>query len=318
MIEIPQRNTYINQLFSGSHPVVKLFIVLFTILTSLLIFSFVSILLAIPIFHISLPEIEVLFKGNLMEIDIQLLKYIQITQSIALFVIPSIILSYLLFNDKSDNFIKAKFPSFILIIIIFIVMIFSIPMIEKLVQWNQSIKFPSAMAGLEEKITQMEVQAQVLTEKLLNGSRIFDLVLNMIMIALIPAIGEEFLFRGVLQKIFYEWTKNGHLAIFICAFLFSAVHMQFFGFIPRMLLGVLFGYFFFWSRNIWIAVAAHFFNNVIVVVLHFIEITTKPSLPDILSEKSSANIYQVIISVFITAIGIYLVRKKCPVEFIEP
>ena len=90
---------------------------------------------------------------------------------------------------------------------------------------------------------------------------ISSLLINMVMIGVIPAIGEEFLFRGALQKIFSEWTKNKHLGIWISAILFSAMHLQFYGFIPRMLLGALFGYTLLWTGSLWIPIFGHFVNN---------------------------------------------------------
>jgi membrane protease YdiL (CAAX protease family) len=315
MAKNPDRYAYLNQLFSGTHPVIKLFFVVFIILTSFLLFSFVSILLAIPIFHIPLNEIEVLLNGNLQQTNISLLKFIQMSQSMALFVIPSIILRYLFFNNSSGFIIDRGFSFGLLIVLIFIVMLFSIPIIEQLAKWNHAIKFPSGMAGIKEKIIQLEDDASMLTDKLLSGNKWGDIIINMLMIAIIPAIGEEFLFRGVLQKIFYEWTKNAHLAIFICAILFSTVHMQFLGFVPRMLLGVLFGYLFYWSRNIWIAVAAHFFNNAIAVILNFLEVTNSSFLPGLLENKSSPDMAHLFLSVLIVATAIYLIRKKCLVKY---
>ena len=95
-------------------------------------------------------------------------------------------------------------------------------------------------------------------------------ITNIIMICILPAIGEEFLFRGIFQRLFIEWTKNVHIGILLGAFLFSFIHLQFFGFLPRLLLGIYFGYLFVWSRTIWLPVIAHFFNNAFAVVYYYI------------------------------------------------
>jgi membrane protease YdiL (CAAX protease family) len=86
------------------------------------------------------------------------------------------------------------------------------------------------------------------------------------MVALLPAVGEEFLFRGVIQRSFTRMTKNHHHGIWISAFFFSALHMQFYGFLPRLLLGGLFGYLLVWSGSMWIPILAHFFNNAFAVI----------------------------------------------------
>jgi membrane protease YdiL (CAAX protease family) len=93
---------------------------------------------------------------------------------------------------------------------------------------------------------------------------------NVLMVGLLTAIVEEFMFRGVLQTIFTRWTKSTHAAVWITAILFSAFHMEFFGFLPRLLLGVLFGYFVAWSGSIWTGVWAHFLNNSAAVIAAYL------------------------------------------------
>ena len=90
------------------------------------------------------------------------------------------------------------------------------------------------------------------------------------MIAIIPSVGEELFFRGLLQRLFSEWFRNVHIAIFVTSFLFAAIHMQFYGFLPRMMLGILLGYLFYWTGSIWIPVFAHFLNNGSAVILSFL------------------------------------------------
>jgi len=92
----------------------------------------------------------------------------------------------------------------------------------------------------------------------------------MVVIAVIPAIGEELLFRGLIQNQVHSWTKNGHLAVWITGILFSAIHVQFYGFVPRMLLGVLFGYMYLWSGNLLYPMLAHFANNGFQIILLYL------------------------------------------------
>ena len=96
-----------------------------------------------------------------------------------------------------------------------------------------------------------------------------DLFINLIMIGLIPAIGEELVFRGVVQKIFSQWSKNVHIGIWSAAFLFSAMHMQFYGFLPRMMLGGLLGYLYVWSGSLWLPIIGHFVNNAGAVLMSY-------------------------------------------------
>ena len=118
------------------------------------------------------------------------------------------------------------------------------------------------MKGSEENATRI-------TEALLNMNSPGDLFYNLLIIAVLPALGEEFLFRGILQKLFKEMTQNVHVAIIITAVIFSAIHMQFYGFLPRMMLGILFGYLLHWTGNLWVPVIAHFINNAAAVVFAY-------------------------------------------------
>jgi hypothetical protein len=114
-----------------------------------------------------------------------------------------------------------------------------------------------------------EERAAEVTKAFLVMNGIGDLIINLIIIAIIPAIGEELLFRGVLQRQINIWSKNGHLAVWIAAFVFSAIHLQFYGFLPRLILGALFGYFYLWSNNLWVPIIAHFINNASAVMISY-------------------------------------------------
>ena len=90
------------------------------------------------------------------------------------------------------------------------------------------------------------------------------------MVAMIPAIGEELLFRGVLQKQLIKGLGNAHVAIILTAVIFSAFHLQFLGFFSRALLGMLFGYLYYWSKNMWYPILTHFTNNGLALLLAII------------------------------------------------
>ncbi len=115
-----------------------------------------------------------------------------------------------------------------------------------------------------------EDNAQKITGVLLDMKTVRALVFNLLFIGLVTAIVEEFLFRGVLQTIFVKWTGSVHAAVWITAILFSAFHIEFFGFLPRLLLGVFFGYFVAWSGSIWTGIWAHFINNGTAVLVTYL------------------------------------------------
>jgi uncharacterized protein len=138
------------------------------------------------------------------------------------------------------------------------------------IEWNATFTFPDFLKGFGEWAREREDLAAELTKFFTAFNSVGDLVLGLFVIALLPAIGEELVFRGMLQPEFYRASGNQHAAIWISAFIFSAFHMQFFGFVPRMLLGALFGYLYVWSGNLWMPMIAHFVNNGFSVLMIYL------------------------------------------------
>jgi hypothetical protein len=130
------------------------------------------------------------------------------------------------------------------------------------------------------------------------------------MIAFLPAIGEELLFRGVIQRIFTSWTRNQHWGIWISAILFSALHMQFYGFIPRVFLGVLFGYLLVWSGSIWLPIIAHFINNAVAVVAMYL--IDKGLLSQEIEEigTTSDSYYMAAVSLLLIVVFMLMIKRQ--------
>lgn len=141
------------------------------------------------------------------------------------------------------------------------------PLTSTLMEWNQNVVFPEFLKGLEHWFQAKEEQAKVMTQAITTFHSTGELIVGIIVIAGIAAVGEELVFRGILQNLIWKGTNNIHIAIWLTGFIFSAIHIQFYGLIPRMMLGVLFGYYYYWSRNIWIPIIAHFFNNALTIIL---------------------------------------------------
>jgi uncharacterized protein len=130
-----------------------------------------------------------------------------------------------------------------------------------IIEWNQGMHLPEAMKGVEKWMKDSEESTGELTKFLTTFNTTSQFVVAMIVVAVLAGISEELLFRGVLQNIVLKATNNPHFAIWFAAFWFSFIHFQFYGFLPRMLLGALFGYLYYWTKNIWVPMFAHFVNN---------------------------------------------------------
>ncbi|OEK03222.1 hypothetical protein BFP97_17580 [Roseivirga sp. 4D4] len=137
------------------------------------------------------------------------------------------------------------------------------------IEWNANIDFPDFMSGFEEWARNLEEQLAETTEKFTTFNNFTQFLFGFLVIAILPGIGEELLFRGVLQNSLHKLTKNAHVAIWVSAFIFGAIHLQFYGLVPRMLLGAVFGYLYVWSGNIWYPIISHIANNGIAVIMTY-------------------------------------------------
>ncbi len=218
-----------------------------------------------------------------------------------------VLYAYVIIKDPQD-YIKPgiHFP-FALLLLVFCIMFISSPLIEFLSNINQKMVLPHFLSGLEQWMRDSEEAAKKLTAILLQMNTVWNMIADVLVIGLLTAIAEEFMFRGVIQTIFTRWTKSYHAAIWITAILFSAFHMEFFGFLPRMMLGVLFGYFVAWSKSIWTSVWAHFINNGTAVVATYLFQHKKVSVdPD---DQHIFNSAGYIISLVIVLFLLYVYRN---------
>lgn len=217
-----------------------------------------------------------------------------------------IIFSYFIIHEP-DDYLKTSFNfPWLLIVIVLVAMIFSNPLIELLSNINEKMVLPKFLKGLEQWMKESEKSAEKISDTMMQMRTIWSMLFNLIFIGLLTAVVEEMLFRGCLQTIFIKWMRNKHIAIWITAALFSAFHMEFFGFLPRLFLGVLFGYFVAWSGSVWPSIWAHFINNGTVVVITYLSQHKMISInPD---DQHVFNPIMYIISFIITIFLLFIYR----------
>ncbi|MEI6594256.1 MAG: type II CAAX endopeptidase family protein [Bacteroidota bacterium] len=196
-------------------------------------------------------------------------KFLQVFISIGLFVVPAWFFPKAIQQDSATFLnIKSRF-TFKDISFGLALMIISTPLISWLIYFNGSITFPDSMASIEHLLRAAEDSAAQLTQAFIKTDSFGGLLINIIVVALIPAFCEELLFRGALQQFFVMCFKNKHVAVWTTAIIFSAFHMQFFGFLPRLTLGVFLGYMFAYSGSLWVSVIAHFINNLLALLASY-------------------------------------------------
>jgi uncharacterized protein len=142
--------------------------------------------------------------------------------------------------------------------------------ISPIVEWNASVDLPQWMGAFGRWAKESEAAAEAIIKTITNNLTPLTFLFTFLVVGVIPAIGEELVFRGLIQTELMRGLKNPHVAILVSSAIFSAVHLQFMGFFPRLLLGAFMGYLFYWSGNLWLAVIAHFINNGLQVVVLYL------------------------------------------------
>ena len=292
-----------------NHPVVSLILLLSLVLGGAIVFGLLSVWIAFAATSGSAGiGIGAMLDGS--NPDVGVIKIIQAGSSIGMFVIPALLFAFVeRRRTQYLNFSAQVNPTrwFLVIAIMF----FSAPLIDQSIKINEQMQLPAALAGLENWMAAKEAELERLTKLLLSDTTYGGLLINLLVVAVIPAVGEELLFRGCVQGIVTRWFRNPHAGIWITAIIFSAIHLQFYGFLPRMLLGALFGYILLWGRTIWLPILAHFLNNGAATVSAFYLLREGKSMDDLdLSTQVPSYLY--FLSFVLTGILLYQYYKIAP------
>lgn len=183
----------------------------------------------------------------------------------------------------------------------------TMPLTSVIMEWNQNVVFPEFLQGLEVWFKAKEEAAKIMTQAITKFSGTGELLVGILVVAVVAGVGEELVFRGILQNLMWKGTNNIHIAIWVTGFIFSAFHLQFYGLIPRMLLGVLFGYYYYWSRNIWVPILAHFINNAVTVI--GIHLYNTGGIQTNIEENVAMPWHTILFSVVLSAIILYYYKQ---------
>jgi len=246
---------------SSRHPFLSLLTLLVWLVVGMAVFTVLGLGVCVLIYGLSIFT-ELSGQGTS---NINSLKIIQFFSATGTFIFPAVMFA----RQESDplSYLKLNSP-FKLNLLIAAVVIFFVftPFFEWTIVWNEGMKLPPFLNDLEVWMRNKEDELAVMTKQLLVMKSPIDLIVNLVVIAILAGVSEELFFRGCLQQLLIGWTKNYHLGIWIAAIIFSVIHVQFYGFIPRMLLGALFGYLFYFSKNLLIPMLAHTINNGMAVI----------------------------------------------------
>jgi hypothetical protein len=257
-------NKSYNLLYNRS-PLYQLFIALFVVLgvgILLLTLFIITGLYAFDADYMLLGS----FTDAANENEVSFLRYVLIAQEISFFIIPAIIILILLKPSGQSLFADVKITTVKDAVLVILLAVCLFPLTSFTGYLNSTMELPVWLSGVEQWMTEKEDELANLTNLIIASNNLGGMLFNLIMIAILPAIGEELIFRGIFQKILYGLMKNSWLAIWISALVFSAIHLQFYGFLPRFILGLVYGYLFFWSGTLLLPVLAHFVNNAVPTI----------------------------------------------------
>lgn len=238
--------------------------------------------------------------------DIVRLKIGQGISSALIFIGPPLILYAV---TQENPFVKLGFRQTYkgwMLLVGVTLMFITLPLTNILGTWNEKANFGKY---LESILKMLEDNAGDLTDRMLQVETVWGLLGNLLVVALIPAVGEELTFRGVLQQALVKRCRNAHVAIFLSAFVFSFIHFQFYGFLPRMFLGLILGYMFYYSGSIWTSILMHFVNNGTAVVVAYLDYH---NIVDVDWEHfgSTSNVVILVASLALTMFLIWIVAKN--------
>lgn len=234
-----------------------------------------------------------------------------VVQDLLIFVIPAIATAMVSTRLPARLLLVDNMPRLNMLLLTLIVMLVSVPAMNMLVEWNDSVTLPQSLSAIANEMRAMEESAQKSVELLMGGTSVGSLIVSILIIGIMAGFSEELFFRGALQRLL-SFSLNIHVAIWLSAFIFSAFHLQFFGFFPRFLLGAFFGYLLYWSGSLWLPVAAHVFNNSLVAIVQWLrQRETLPVDVDKIGSQTSDSSEMILfaVSLILTIVGIILIAR---------
>ena len=302
------------QNFMGVKPYLQLLALLIMSVVFLIIGSFVSMMF-MPLF--SSTDNILTGMTNVSE-NVSFMRFLQGSTQIFYMLIPSLLFGFMFYPSIVD-FFKMRFSRGQITITLCGVAVFvaMIPFVDCVTRWNNAMHLPKSMATLEATIRNMGLESERMMEMFLteNGS-VWMFFANIVVMALIPAVSEEFIFRGAIQQTCAKWFDNHHIAIIVTAAVFSLIHFDLFNFIPRFIMGIVLGYLFYFSGSIWTSVCVHFFNNGVIVVLYYF--LGYNSTETINFDSTVLNVVSVVLSLVSSAVlmcaGVRSMKKNVVAE----
>lgn len=293
---------------ASAHPLLQLFLLIGLSLAGVLVFTVLGLILCMV--FIGQDALSLMMQADFSNPDyIAMMKLLQVMSHLGMFIVPALVMSKLISGSFSDYFQPKKLPTIAAWGFSFLLIYLLQPFIGFLAEWNASMSLPTGLSEMEAWMKSMEDSAAIATMAFMADSTGVGLVVNLLVMAIIPAIGEELVFRGIVQQALQRWFKSALWAIVVSSVVFSLFHMQFYGFIPRVVLGLLLGFVFYKSGNIWLASFVHFLNNGTVVLAYWLSKNNLIAATPENIEESHFPIYVVAVTTILSLLTLYLFNR---------
>jgi uncharacterized protein len=254
-----------------SNWLLSLFVIVLVTIGTLLLLQGIAVLLIPPLFAIPLDELPALLtlKSTSPHARMAFLFIQGFGGGLGFLAAAYIIAKWIDKADMDRQQQLARFK-FLGLLVTIVVMLGAILFNALLIDWNAHVQFPDFLSSFEKFARQSEDELMAMTKFLTDFQNTGEFLMGLLVIGILAGIGEEVLFRGVLQPKLQFYTGNPHVGIWLAAFIFSAIHLQFYGFLPRMFLGAVFGYLYHYSGSLTYPIVAHILNNSFTVVMIYL------------------------------------------------
>lgn len=232
-------------------------------------------------------------------------KWAQLAGSIISFILPSLFFGYYS-SPKSLPYIGIRKDASLILLIAAILLLFTI---QPFIGWLGEINARATFGSLQKSLLEMEAMYNRALQVFLQMKTFSDLLINLLIMALLPAIGEELFFRGSLQKALLRLSHKPWLAIVVSSVVFALLHGTFFKILPIFTLGLILGIVYYITRNLWYTILIHFFNNAFAVLSVYYADRSE-TLKKLSGDGFSVPLYGAVVSLVIGIGIIYFIKKK--------
>jgi hypothetical protein len=230
-------------------------------------------------------------------------------QDVFALVVPAIVTAVVITRRPAEFLAVKTAPQFKSIIIAILTLIAATPAMNLIIHWNESISLPESMSAFEQELKMLEESSRLSVQILQGENTVLNLIVSILIIGVAAGFSEELFFRGTLQNLIHTGGYKSHYAIWITAIVFSALHLQFYGFVPRILLGAYFGYVLIWTRSLWVPISVHAFNNIAYIVAQWVATAKGEPTSQFDEIGTGSSWFFVPVSILLTVCGLTILYR---------